>query len=304
VTRPLDFLVIGAQKSGTTSLHHYLSGHPELFLPMAKEVPFFTPKSSFEKGWEHHVARHFADAPAAKRWGKVTPHYMTDLDVPGRVAATMPKTRLVALLRHPIERALSHHRMTRRRGNDPRTAVVALTESLAQARKAAPALVGSTRDDEHRHYLGWSLYGRILAAWLAVFPPEQLLVCFLDEMERDPAAVLERVQTHLGVDPTWRPQNLGERFLDSSKPGWYRTVRLLRHLLPRRLHTALTYRLNAQAPAAADGEETEESLPPEVRRQLVDFLRPDVRQIEVLLQRSVPWPEFGGQPAAASGRGR
>lgn len=302
MTRPLDFLVIGAQKSGTTSLFQYLAGHPALFLPMAKEVPFFTPRGSFEKGWEHHVARHFADAPAGRRWGKVTPHYMTDLEVPGRIAATMPDVRLVALLRHPVERALSHHRMTRRRGNDPRTAVVALRESLADARRSPPALSGSTREDEHRHYLGWSLYGRILAAWRAAFPAEQLLTFFLDEMERDPAAVLARVLAHLGVDASWRPANLGERYLDSRKPGWYRTVRFLRHFLPRRLHVALSYRLNAQAPPPAEGEEAEEQLPPDLRQELVDYFRPDLVQLEQLLGRAVPWPEFGGAPAAVSGR--
>ena len=120
----LDFIVIGAQRSGTTSLFEYMRGHPELAVPPEKEIPYFT-HARHRLSWEEYIRRLFADADPGKRWGTVTPQYMVggltgrDLDtmvdrgnpriVPERVRERCPDARLIAILRDPIERARSHH---------------------------------------------------------------------------------------------------------------------------------------------------------------------------------------------------
>ena len=75
-TTRLDFLGIGAPKAATTSLHHYMRTHPELYLPEAKEQPFFTVDAAFEEGWDAFAAVAFHGAPSGRRYGKITPHYM------------------------------------------------------------------------------------------------------------------------------------------------------------------------------------------------------------------------------------
>ena len=71
------FLGIGAQKAGTTSLHEYMRTHPALYLPEAKEQPFFTNDAAYEEGWEAFAAVAFHGAPSGRRYGKITPHYMS-----------------------------------------------------------------------------------------------------------------------------------------------------------------------------------------------------------------------------------
>ena len=76
VTTRLDFLGIGAQKAGTTSLHEYLRTHPELFLPEAKEQPFFTRDEAYLEGWDRFADVAFHGAPPGRLCGKITPHYL------------------------------------------------------------------------------------------------------------------------------------------------------------------------------------------------------------------------------------
>jgi hypothetical protein len=104
--RNVDFLVIGAQKSGATSLFEYLQCHPELYLPPSKEVSFFVEASKFPRG-------HGADED--KLWGEVCPSYMGHTSAPANIYANRPDMKLVAILRNPIDRAYSHYRMTSRR---------------------------------------------------------------------------------------------------------------------------------------------------------------------------------------------
>ena len=76
MTIGLDFLGIGAQKAGTTSLHEYMRTHPQLYLPEAKEQPFFTDDDGYAEGWETFSAVAFHGAPRGRRYGKITPHYL------------------------------------------------------------------------------------------------------------------------------------------------------------------------------------------------------------------------------------
>src|SRR6266487_1947701 len=112
----LDFIIIGAQKAGTTSLYHYLREHPGIYMPPEKEAPFFTSKGSFLRDWEQFAADYFGAASVEQRWGKATPAYMADPRVAARIHSLMPRVLLIALLRNPVERAYSHYMMSVRRG--------------------------------------------------------------------------------------------------------------------------------------------------------------------------------------------
>jgi len=208
----LDFLVIGAQKCATTTLFELLRQHPRINMPLEKEVPFFTRDDG---DWAEFAARNFG-VDDGRLWGKATPQYMGDPQVPERLAAAMPGVRLIALLRDPIARSRSHYRMAVRRCTEARDVDRAMRDCLdPQALTAARRCGAPTHDggyeSESDFYLVWSEYGRILAAYRAAFPREQLLVLFTEELEARPVATLARVLAFLGLpDQGFEPRGLGE----------------------------------------------------------------------------------------------
>jgi Sulfotransferase family len=230
----LDFIVIGAQKAGTTSLFRYLREHPEISLPDGKEWPYFSHDRVYERGWEAYIANlsrngYHGGADPLQKWGTVTPQYMVggvyqrDADragdglydehtVPTRVRECLPEVRLVAILRDPVERAISHHRMAVMRGQERRSFDAAITALLD-----AGALAGARRfPEETNGYVTWGEYGRILAGYLDVFPREQLLVTFTSELHSVPVRVLSSVHSFLGVSADFQPRNLGERYREGA----------------------------------------------------------------------------------------
>jgi sulfotransferase family protein len=221
----LDFLGIGAPKAGTTSLHEYLRTHPELFLPEVKEQPFFTVDTAYEEGWDAFARVAFHGAPDGRRYGKITPHYMggpvawTDATAAAqteaasavtarRIAGEFPGVKLIAMLRDPVERAISSYWQTIVLGDDTRSLNEALDEELRpetlHAARMRPA-------DGHQHIVA-SEYGRILADYLRLFPRDQLFVGSMAVLEAEPLALLRDVHRFLGVDEAHVPPNLGVRY--------------------------------------------------------------------------------------------
>ncbi|MCA1682460.1 MAG: sulfotransferase domain-containing protein [Actinobacteria bacterium] len=221
----LDFIVIGAQKSGTTSLFEYLRRHRDISLPAGKEVPYFSHETNYRGDWEDYLRKTFPFANPAAKWGTVTPHYMVgglyeagggpddsaqgdERTVPLRIRERLPDVRLIAILRDPVERALSHHAMAVMNGWEHRDFDRAVhdllhPEALAAAR-CSPA--------ETTGYVVWGEYGRILGGYLDVFPRSQLLVLYTSELREDPAAAVRRTYAFLEVDADFTPENLGTTY--------------------------------------------------------------------------------------------
>jgi Sulfotransferase domain len=236
----LDFIVIGAQKSGTTSLFEYMRRHPDLCLPAAKEVPYFSHDANYGRDWAEYLRKAFPFADPDRKWGTVTPHYMyggihdatgqsdgspTESDertVPLRIRDRLPDVRLIAILRDPVQRARSHHAMAALNGWDPRPFSQAVQELLEP-----DALVSARRmPDETTGYVVWGEYGRILAGYLQTFAPEQLLVLFTSELRDEPESVLRRVFKFLGVDDRFVPDNLGTNYREGGASRRFRWLDL------------------------------------------------------------------------------
>jgi len=219
----LDFIVIGAQKSGTTSLFEYMRGHPELAVPPEKEMPYFT-HGRYRESWDEYMRRLFESADPGKRWGTVTPQYMfggiqhPDPDtladrgnpriVPERIRERSAEARLIAILRDPIERAHSHHGWACEAGWESRP----FEEAIADLLRPQALASARARPEERTGYITWGEYARILAGDFAVFPREQMLVVFTAELKHDPAAVMRRVFEFVGVAGDYVPPNLGTSY--------------------------------------------------------------------------------------------
>jgi hypothetical protein len=212
-SKSLDFIVIGAQKAGTSSLWQHLSSHPQLHLPRSKEAPFFSHDQPFGRGLEWYLEEFFGEAPSNAQWGTVTPHYMMgteDADVPEiarRIRAAVPEARLIAVLRDPVERALSHHRMARFRGLEQRAFDAAardalVPEALERARR---------RPTETTSYIVQGEYARSLEAYLGVFPRDRLHVALTADLAEDPLATMRSIFAFLGVEADHHPPDLLRR---------------------------------------------------------------------------------------------
>jgi hypothetical protein len=224
----LDFLVIGAQKAGTTTLFEYLRRHSQIYLPPTKEAPYFSHDRVWERGWDRYRETIFSEADPSRRWGTITTHYMSGgvydaqsprsgegydvRTVPQRIRDQMPDVRLIAILREPARRALSHYQMQVLRGRESRSFEMVIDELLSR-----DALERSREQpEEHNSYITWGEYGRILTGYLDVFPREQLMIVFTDDLERSPEGLLRRLHEFIGVEPDLMPDNLGTRYRESS----------------------------------------------------------------------------------------
>jgi hypothetical protein len=178
--RPMpSFLVIGAQRAGTSFLYSLLTQHPNVSAALVKEVHFFD--LNFQRGTAWYRSHFPALGPTRGRiTGEATPYYLFHPLAPQRVAAVLPRVRLVAVLRNPVDRAYSHFQKEHRKGTEIlpfERALKAESERVPGEREkllADPAY----RSVAHQRfsYLARGIYVDQIEAWSRCFSPDQLLV--------------------------------------------------------------------------------------------------------------------------------
>ena len=212
--KALDFLIIGAQKCATTALFEHLRRHPKIQMPLEKEVPFFAGTAEPGRSWEDFASRQYGQDDG-RLWGKATPQYMCDPQAPDRIHALMPHTKLIAVLRDPVDRTWSHYQMGLRRDTERRrfeTAVADLLDpvALASARRQSPPEHLDGYDPESDFYVAWSEYGRILRRYVELFGREQILVLYAEDLKRNPGETLDKILRFIGLPSGFRPATLGQ----------------------------------------------------------------------------------------------
>jgi hypothetical protein len=203
--RPLpDFLILGAQKAGTTALYAYLRRHPGITGPSWKEVSYFD--------------RHYARGPSwyrgnfpnllrthAKLVGEASPSYLFHPLGPERVKALVPRARLIALVRNPAERALSHYNHEVALGREP----LSFENALAAEEGRLEGEEERLRSDPRYFSKEWwshaykarGRYAEQLERWFEVFPREQLLILPSEELLAEPERAHAQVLEFLGAPP-------------------------------------------------------------------------------------------------------
>lgn len=214
--RPPDFLVIGAQRSGTSSLYKWLEQHPDVVSSLRKETEYFSFR--FTRGATWYLA-HFPSrvrrASHQRRAGRepltfeATPTYLFHPEAPGRAHAFVPDAKLIALLRDPVARAFSHYRHMVRYGQEP----LAFEAALDREEQRLHGEVDLMAADPAYRSLPWERwsyaarghYAEQLERWLERYPRERLLVLRSEDLFEDPASTYAKVLTFLGLDP-FRPR--------------------------------------------------------------------------------------------------
>jgi hypothetical protein len=201
--RPLpDFLIIGTQKGGTTSLHAYLAEHRRVSPPSTKEVHFFD--HSYGRGVDWYRA-HFARTSTApgNLNGESTPYYLFHPLVPARVADVLPECRLIVILRDPIDRAFSHHNHERALGFEDLPFEQAIEREPARLEGEQERILDDPgyRSFAHQHhsYLSRGRYAEQLERWLEHIDRRRLLVLGAEDLFTEPAAVIGQAQDFLGL---------------------------------------------------------------------------------------------------------
>jgi hypothetical protein len=208
-----SFIIIGAQRAGTTSLYNYLCEHPAILPARRKEVHFFN--RNFAHGTQWYWAQFPAWIEHRDRWGKrtltgeSTPAYVFHPLAAQRVRQTLPDVKLIVLLRNPVDRAFSHYRHGLREGYEslPFGEALALesarTDPIRQRMKADPDYYDA--DYLFYSYRARGIYADQLARWFDVFPREQFLIDTSEAFYADPAAVMNDTFAFLSVSPWTLP---------------------------------------------------------------------------------------------------
>ncbi|SCZ67298.1 sulfotransferase domain-containing protein [Thiohalomonas denitrificans] len=185
----LDFIVLGAQKAGTSTLHELLAQSSEVALPWTKETHFFRDEEKFLKGVEWY-RKQFKDVQGnVKVYGEIDPEYMYFPECIERIGSICDTPKLIIVLREPISRALSHYRMSQRRGYEPLTFYDALVEESAR-------LEGGDRFSQiHHSYIGRGLYAEQIERITSQLPDSELLVLKFDDLYTSQDSAVKTLNT-------------------------------------------------------------------------------------------------------------
>ena len=218
--RPLpDFIIIGAQKSGTTSLHAYLSQHPRLLKPYEKEVHFFDGGldpaiDNYKKGQAWYRAHFpFRTNGDTSKVFEASPLYIFNPLVPKRMLNLIPQVKIIAILRNPTERAISHYFHEQQRGYESLPIMEALQQEEQRLQSALQDMDYKNYSVIHHSYKSRGQYREQLERFFEFFPRQQILILGSGEFFRDENHVLRRVTDFVGTNASFtlrdsRPRNV------------------------------------------------------------------------------------------------
>ncbi len=265
-----SFVVIGAMKCGTTSLHGYLDSHPDVCMSRDKETDYFIAEHNLGRGAAWYRGQ-FADSAAAR--GESSPNYTKEHLFPGvarRMAGLLPDARLIYCIREPVARMVSHYVHNFAHGREGRSFEAAVAEA-------------------DNNYLLTSSYARQLRPFLEHYGEDRLLLVSAEALRGEPLAVMTAIFEHIGVTPAGDAGRFSREVHSSERkkrrsPLEIRVSnpvlrRLMRPLLPRRL----TERRSFDRPA----------VPEALRGELMQRLAPDLAATAALYRRR----GVGGLPA-------
>lgn len=277
------FLIIGTMKGGTTSLHRYLRQHPEVFMPERKELNFFLDEYAGppidppeERNWSRGITWYeyqFADAEHERAVGEASANYSRYPTYPGvaeRIAKVAPETKLIYLMRNPIDRVFSHY-----------------LHDFANGREQRPFEIAVRQDDR---YLAPSRYATQVERYFHVFPSGQLLLLKTDDLLARRAETVGRVLEFIGVNSKahlrldFEAHRTSEK-LEKSRALTFASQSRLRRFVPqpirRRLRKLLANPLNT----------SKIELDSDTREFLATQFAPDVRRLSELTGEDFarPW---------------
>ena len=202
-----SFIIVGASRSGTTTMHQVLRQHPSLFLPKNKELHFFSNAKNFNRGVDHYK-KYFRSAESQQIAGEISPpyfhkgitldehlhhHWDVEDDSASRIRALLPEVKIIVTLRNPIDRAYSQYWKNVGQGKEFASSFEdAIDQELSLKR---------THETDQACWLYKNRYSVHVEHWLSLFPREQILFLVFEEWTQNPEKAFHDIYTFLGVNP-------------------------------------------------------------------------------------------------------
>lgn len=216
-----DFVIVGAQKAGTSSIFRYLCGLPAVAEPRRKEIHFFDKFFDRGVGWYRDQFPPFegqAEHRAGSMTGEATPYYLFHPLALERMREVVPDTKVIVLLRDPRRRAVSHYWHEVRLGFED----LSLEEALARETERLEGEEERIRADptypgfahQHFSYQARGRYPEQLQRLFALFPREQVVVLRLESMIAAPDEAMSILRRFLDL-----PETEGPVVLPAVNPG-------------------------------------------------------------------------------------
>jgi hypothetical protein len=288
-------VLVGPPKTGTTTLYHYLKSHPKLFLPDQKELHYFSHHHliNHRKGpgdkkalhfictqWEEYLA-HFANADEDQIKVEISPSYFYYSQVARQIYDQLEAPKIIISLRNPIQKAYSQYNFLVRDGRE--------SLNFKEALRQEPDRI-SKRWGDIWHYKKGSIYAPSLRNYLEVFGRQKVMVIQFEELIEQPQKTMDQVFRFLEVPPvTVQPAH----FNRSGPPRLTWLARLLgppsnaKELLKRWLPTDLAMKIKNSMQQLNTRQK--QPMKEDIRRQLEDEFRQDVKESEEILGHNFNW---------------
>jgi hypothetical protein len=283
------FLVIGAARSGSTTLYHYLKQHPQIFMSQVKSPMYFSfdPDRPGLREWgepdideefkittPQQYQSLFEGATDEIQVGEASVGYLESAYAPHRIKKELGDVKILAILRNPVERAYSAYRMHMRMGTSTREISDALSD---------PAKV---------HWIQVGFYHRLLKRYFDIFPRDNIKIIIFERFVRDKAGTMRDIYRFLGVNEDFTP----DTSMVYAKGGTSRTGRMSSNLkglslvlesMLARLSMDKTVR-NLRRRMSGLNVKKEPPLSRELHERLEAIYSRDIAALENLLQENIP----------------
>ena len=207
-----DFVIIGAQKCGTTSLYHFVVKHPDITPAFQKEIHYFSIWYKFGEQWYHSNfptnlsrRRHYKKTGQKLLSGEASPTYIFYPTVPDRMKKILPDAKLIVILRNPIDRAYSNYQHTLSQNHEPLSfekAIELEEERCAGDREQMIKDPSFLPKRFRRHsYLARGIYADQLERWFKHYDRKQFLILATEDLRKNPQRTLDQVFNFLEVPP-------------------------------------------------------------------------------------------------------
>jgi len=294
-----NFLIIGAGKSGTTSIYHYLKQHPDVYMSPVKDPLSFafagqhvtwagpgnTPLISRAITALEDYQSLFRQGSDRRALGEASSAYLYYPAAAERLRQLVPDAKLIVILRCPADRAYSNWLHARRTGDEPVT-------DFARALAAEPERI-SAGWSHFYHYRAKGLYFRQLSHWMTLFPREQFLLSLYEDLQQDPEQLMRRIFKFVGVEPDF-PVDMHKKFNVSGGRMGTRVQHLLRSGSPIAQATLPKWLRADLKNAILRMGMRDNRMPGHVRQELLNDYASDIRQLSKLIGRDVSgWLQTG-----------
>ncbi|XP_072168211.1 bifunctional heparan sulfate N-deacetylase/N-sulfotransferase 3-like [Diadema setosum] len=203
-----DVINIGVKKSGTNALGFFLPEHPQIVHSIGNEVHFFD--WMYSKGVDYYLSR-MGFAKANQLIFEKTPRYFVTAEVPSRIKQDLPTNpKFILIVRDPISRLISDFRheseLKLRKEFKKDRLKYSLRTGLFEGQRLKKEILDSQGQvNASNELVDTSVYVKHYMNWLAVYPPEQILIIDQDKMEKDVYTEMKRMEKFLGLQPYFRP---------------------------------------------------------------------------------------------------